>query len=71
MKEYQREWMKNKRDADEEFRKKEAEEALARYNANKEAINARRREKVECPDCGLELARSSMSAHKKKFHRKP
>lgn len=68
MKEYQRNWVQTKRQNDEEFRQKEAQQALERYNSNKETINARRREKIQCPECQQELARSSMSAHKKKFH---
>lgn len=68
MKEYNRVWAQNKRDNDPEFKRKEAEKALERYHRNKEAIVARRREKIECPDCGKELSRASLRLHKKAFH---
>ena len=69
IKDYQKNWMQNKRDTDEEYRKKEAEKALERYHKNKEAIDARRREKVKCPDCDKELSRASLREHKKRVHK--
>lgn len=66
--EYQKNWMKQKRDNDEEYRKNEAKKALERYYQKKDAINARRNEKIPCPDCGKEMSRGSLRLHKKKFH---
>jgi len=55
--EYQKQWAKNKRDTDTEHRQREAEKALARYHTNKEAINKRRMEELECEQCGEKVKR--------------
>ncbi len=61
--EYQAEWMRNKRATyTDEQRKADSQKAIERNNKNKEAIQARRAEKIVC-ECGQEITRGSKRLH--------
>ena len=64
-KEYLSEQQKQRRlDNLEEHRKRDRD----RRNANKDKINAKKKEKVECPECKKIMNKNSLWEHKKKVH---
>lgn len=43
----------------------------AYHTANREAINARKRERINCSHCGVELVRQSLTRHIRRMHPQP